>query len=65
MNKQRALELLGGTVGKAAAKLGITPSAVSQWPEELTEAIENRVIAAIARERWPELAATPSANDGA
>lgn len=66
MLKTEALRLLGGTTTSAAAEIGITPSAVSQWPEVLPPAIADRVQAAIARRLLaPELigaegAPTPS-----
>lgn len=53
MLKSDALRLLGGTISSAARKVGITASAVSQWPDELPPAIADRVVAAIARERLP------------
>lgn len=51
MDKRTAIELLGGTVSIAAQKLGITSSAISQWPDEgdLPESAENRVLAHLAR----------------
>lgn len=56
MKKQKAIELLGGSASAAAAACGVTPSAVSQWPEDLPPNIENRVIAALARKHLsPEL----------
>lgn len=59
MKKQRAIELLGGSVTATAAACEITASAVSQWPDEgeLPRSIENRVLAALARKHriWPEL----------
>ena len=49
MKKSEAIELLGGTVSAAAEAIGITRSAVSQWPEELPDPIRDRVQAAIWR----------------
>lgn len=49
MTKAEAIRLLGGTNASAAAAIGITPSAVSQWPEDLPATISDRVVAAIAR----------------
>lgn len=49
MKKSEAIELLGGTVSAAADAIGITRSAVSQWPEELPDPIRDRVQAAIWR----------------
>ncbi len=53
MFKADAIKLLGGTISSAARKVGITASAVSQWPDQLPPAIADRVVAAIARERLP------------
>lgn len=50
MKKSRAIELLGGTVSAAAEAIGITPAAISQWPDELPRRIADRVIAALARQ---------------
>ncbi len=53
MNKSQAIDLLGGTVTAAAEAIGISRSAVSQWPEELPDTIRDRVQAAIARRHLP------------
>jgi len=55
MLKTKAIELLGGSVTAAAKAVGITPAAVTQWPDELPDRIADRVLAALARERLPEL----------
>lgn len=49
MRKSEAIQLFGGLQKDVAAALGITPSAVSQWPEELDQATEDRVIGAAVR----------------
>jgi hypothetical protein len=49
MQKTTAIELLGGSVGVAAAAVGITPSAVTQWPDELPPRLADRVQAALWR----------------
>ena len=50
MKKTVAIELLGGSTVKAAKLIGaITPSAISQWPEDLPPRLVDRVIAACAR----------------
>jgi predicted transcriptional regulator len=49
MYKARAIELLGGTQILAAQALGITQSAVSQWPDVLTRRLADQVIATVAR----------------
>lgn len=53
MNKKRAIELLGGSPKLAAAAIGISSSAVSQWPDQLPRSVEDRVIAALARKHLP------------
>lgn len=50
MKKDEAIELLGGTVQKAAENLGVTPQAIYAWPETLTERQENRVHAFLWRQ---------------
>jgi hypothetical protein len=49
MNKSDALKLFGGSTTKAAAAIGCTPQAVSQWPDPLTPRISDRVAAAVVR----------------
>lgn len=49
MKKSDAIALLGGTVRAAAELVGTTRQAVSQWPDELTRRIEDRVQAALWR----------------
>lgn len=56
MKKDKAIQLLGGTVTATAEAIGIMPQAVTQWPDELPPRIADRVIAAVARQnpkRWP------------
>lgn len=53
MKKLKAIELLGGTVGAAAAAVGVTPSAIAQWPDELPSRLSDRVLAALARKHLP------------
>jgi hypothetical protein len=53
MKKAKAIELLGNSVKAAATCLGITRSAISQWPDELPETVENRVLAQLARKHLP------------
>lgn len=55
MRKERAIELLGGTVSAAAEAVRVTASAVSQWPAELPPRIEDRVLAALARKHLQHL----------
>ena len=49
MEKQTAINLLGGTATSAAKAIGITPQAVSMWPDKLSAATRDRVEAALAR----------------
>ncbi len=49
MKKQDAIRIFG-TGTKLAHAIGISPQAVYQWPEELTAALNDRVIAAAIRE---------------
>ena len=57
MDKETAIRLLGGdglgAKSRTAERLGITPSAVSQWPDELPEAVAHRIIAELARPYLP------------
>jgi hypothetical protein len=55
MDKRTALHMMGGTLADAARELGITSSAISQWPDEgpLPESAENRVLAWLARKHLP------------
>ena len=50
MTKQQAIRALGGTVAAAARRVGVTGSAISQWPDDLPPRLEDRVLAALARE---------------
>jgi len=53
MDKSEAIRLLGGTPTSAARAIGISPQAVSGWPDPLPPAITDRVQAAIARQHLP------------
>jgi broad specificity polyphosphatase/5'/3'-nucleotidase SurE len=66
MKKTDAIALLGGTVSAAAKACGISSSAVSQWPDELTKNHVDRVQAALlrrqaAQRRRKQLPATQTA----
>ncbi|APW37143.1 hypothetical protein RD110_07985 [Rhodoferax koreense] len=52
MKKQKAIELLGGVHATAKA-VGVTYQAVKKWPEELTDRIEDRIWAVMARKHLP------------
>jgi len=57
MKKREAIQLLGGSVSKAAEAIGINSQAVTQWPEDLPPRISDRVIAALATkdpQAWPK-----------
>lgn len=53
MLKLKAIDLLGGTVNSVAEAVGVSPSAVSQWPDVLPPRIADRVLAALARKHLP------------
>jgi hypothetical protein len=57
MQKVDAIRALGGSISEAAKACRVTPQAVSGWPDTLTDAIEDRVVAALARNRMPTLVA--------
>lgn len=48
MKKSQAIQLFG-CVGDAAAAIGVSSSAISQWPEDLPSRLQDRVIAALVR----------------
>lgn len=50
MTKAEAIKRLGGSAASAAKAVGISVQAVSGWPDPLTNAIADRVIAAQVRE---------------
>ena len=53
MLKSHAIEMLGGSASAAASAIGITPAAVSQWPDVLPPRIADRVLAVLARRHLP------------
>lgn len=55
MLKSKAIELLGGTTAAAAKAIGVTYQAIDKWPDELPPRIADRVLAALAREKLPDL----------
>lgn len=55
MLKSKAIELLGGSVATAAKAVGVTYQAIDKWPKKLPPRLADRVWAAVARERLPEL----------
>ena len=67
MLKTEAIEILGGTVTSAARAVGVSPQAVSLWPDVLTDAIRDRVQAAMWRQskQFPSANRSPSAIESA
>ena len=63
MTKDEAIDLLGGSVAKAAEAIGINSQAISQWPETLPARLADRVQAALYRKQLeaPPQAATTEA----
>ncbi|MBV7418459.1 Cro/Cl family transcriptional regulator [Comamonas sp. CMM03] len=55
MKKSDCIEILGGTPGLAAAAIGVSPQAVSDWPDVLPPRISDRVLAAWARKHVQSL----------
>ena len=55
MRKEKAIELLGGTVSAAAAEIGVSYQAVEKWPDPLPGRIADRVVAALARRHLPPM----------
>ncbi len=53
MDKAHAIKVLGGSVSAAAQAIGISSSAVTQWPDVLPDRIADRVLAALARRHLP------------
>lgn len=60
MKKAEAIDLLGGSVKLAAQACEISPSAVSQWPDELTKDQIVRVQAALYRKSQQQPAESPA-----
>jgi transcriptional regulator with XRE-family HTH domain len=64
MNKREAIQLFGGTQRKLASALGVTESAISQWPHELTSRQCDLVIGAAYRlGRLPCEPASPDSSE--
>lgn len=59
MLKQDAIRMLGGTPASAAKLIGVTPSAISLWPDELPPRITDRVQAALWRMSQPAAPTDP------
>ncbi|SCK49377.1 hypothetical protein VAR608DRAFT_4917 [Variovorax sp. HW608] len=54
MRKQRAIEILGGTVRSTANCVGVVDAAIRNWPDPLNPVTRDRVIAALVRMRAAE-----------
>ena len=54
MDKQEAIQLLGGTPAAAAKEVGVTTAAISLWPDVLPARIADRVQAALWRRHQRE-----------
>lgn len=63
MRKSKAIELLGGTTAAAARAIGVSYQAVDKSPDDLPPRIADRVLAALAREKLPELADEAAASE--
>lgn len=48
IKKEIAIDMFGGVV-KLARAIGVTPQAISRWPDEIDERLSDRVIAACVR----------------
>ncbi len=48
MTKEEAIQLFGSG-SKLARAIGVSPQAIYQWPDVLTRALEDRVLAALVR----------------
>ena len=57
MDKTLALSLIGGTHKQVADAIGVSRSAISQWPDPLPQSLEDRVLAAWARQHVKNLPA--------
>ena len=60
MTKTEAINLLGGSVAKAADAIGINSQAISQWPAELPARLADRVQAALWRMQQTEATTQPT-----
>jgi hypothetical protein len=50
MTKTEAIVILGGSLSRAAARVGVTIQAVSAWPEVLSDRLTDRVQAVLYRD---------------
>ena len=64
MDKQKAIELLGGTPAKAAKAMGCkSVHAVYMWPDVISQAMADRVMGAV--QRLPKRRKTPTKPEAA
>lgn len=63
MTKTEAIDLLGGSVAKAAEAIGINSQAISQWPAQLPARLVDRVQAALYRKQKAEASDQPSTQE--
>ena len=63
MKKTDAINLLGGSRSSAAKALGVSYQAINKWPEYLSDRIEARVVAAIAKKRLPPETFVPQSSN--
>lgn len=54
LSKLDAIRMCGGTTVTTARLIGVTKSAVSQWPDPLPPRIADRVYAALYRQKLAE-----------
>jgi hypothetical protein len=62
MRKDFALSVLGPKPKDLARAIGVSRSAVQQWPDVLPRRIEDRVLAALARKHLPPELIGPSSD---
>lgn len=65
MEKTEAIRLLGGTVAAVAEAIGISPQAVSLWPDVLPPRIADRVQAALYRKSQQAPSESPAPTEQA
>jgi len=58
MQKIEAIELLGGTMARAARAIGVSHQSVRKWPDPLPNRIRDRVHAVLYRKLIAEQAAS-------
>lgn len=61
MEKQTAINLLGGTAKKAAQAMGCTVQAIYMWPDPLTKNRADRVLGVVGQMKKPRKHQTTNA----